>query len=180
MAIEAGATCWTEIEDVLRLSIANSAKFQEWTSTASEAAALARIYLEAVPRPAGKESFTAAEAAALLPLALIMDAENEPFIYNRATQGAFQSYEASSAKSVRFIASLNPANPEQEEIRKFKNIVGTIIEQVNAQGGDDNRMDHFQVSLTQPVTLQKREFVPSLDEVIICEFTFNFEEGMPA
>lgn len=178
MALEAASNCWTDQEDRLIESLSQSAQFRTWVGAANATAAKAHIHVELLPPPADKDHYTSAEMEALLPHAVIMDAGDGAIAFDRACQDVGQFYFASGLKQIMFLARVNLAvDTYPEAIRKLKNVVGTIILEMNDLAGDEGTADYVQARLAEPVTLAKDQHRFSLAEAIQVTWEFAFDEG---
>jgi hypothetical protein len=178
MALQAATNCWTDQEDRLRESLSNRAQFQPWTSTASATLAKARIHVETPPEPASKDKYTEAEVAAMLPMAIIMDAEDAGQSWKRMCHGVGQFYTNNGTKYIQFMARLDlTSESTQEQVRRFKNVVGKIILEMNDQSGGDATADYVEVNLVERVQLAKQEHRSTLGDAIQVTFGFLFDEG---
>ncbi|MCA8972862.1 MAG: hypothetical protein KDC95_23965, partial [Planctomycetes bacterium] len=167
MPLEAATNCWTEQEDRLIESIAQSAQFQTWVGAANTTEAKAHIHVEFLPPPADRDHYTPQEVAALVPFALIVDAADQAITFDRACQDVGQFYFTSGRKLVMFCARVNAeADTYPEAIRKLKNVVGKIILEMNDLAGNDDTADYIRAALAEPVSMAKDQHRHQLKEAI--------------
>lgn len=178
MALQAATNCWTEKEDRLIESLAQSAQFRTWVGAANTTEAKAHIHVEFLPPPADKDHYTSAEMDVLLPHAMIMDAGEGAITFDRACQDVGQFYFASGRKMVMFCARVNlETDTYPEAVRKLKNVVGKILEEMNDLAGNDDTADYVRASLAEPVSMAKDQHRHALKEAIQATWEFSFDEG---
>lgn len=180
MALAAGVNFWTRPEDLARESLANSAAFQTWTSTANPTAAKARAWVEQMSEPANGQDYTPAERAALYPAAIIFDNDAGARRAVADNMSASRGFACVGAVAVRFTAVAFGANG-QEQLRNYKNAVGTIIEEMMAMAGQEDRFDFLTVELLTPAHYYSHDRRIGLGgaEEINSEwlFVFGFEDS---
>jgi len=118
--------------DHLRVMLADSATFRTWVGAANQAAALARIYYEALPPPANRNEYTLAEALALRPFAQIWSAPHAGFTMRPDAVGA-RSAESGSL-SIQFEQTVDSliTDDAAEISRRFANVIGKIMDDLDA------------------------------------------------
>lgn len=139
----AGTNCITKAEDALIAMIADCPAFQSFIGTVDAVAAKARIYIDDLPAPANDkvDEYTAAEWLALFPCCLIEPPEQsgESLILQHAASGGggLYEYDPSLAFQIRFERFAPEGVSREDRLRKLKNDIGDIIEQMADRSGLD-------------------------------------------
>lgn len=140
MAFDAGTNCVTKAEDALRSLVSNNSQFQAFTSAANAAAALARIYTYEVPLPvdSDRDDWRPNEWLALYPCATIkMPLGNEWFSFQQTARDEFISFEASISFILCLEGIIDPAENEQDQIRKFMNSAVNVLQALTLPTDDE-------------------------------------------
>lgn len=116
----------------LRLSLANSARLRTWFSVADEAAALAKIYINSTPPPAGnRDTHRGADIEALRPYCIVWlpDSDNE-----RDAVGP-HAFRAASRVGILFEANVASGLNHSDAWLTFFNNVGVVLEEIGDLSG---------------------------------------------
>ncbi len=180
MAVPIGTNCVTKIEDSFMDLLASTAAFQAWTSTASKAAALARIYIDALPEPAVVPEYDASEWSAYFPLALIMQpADGEQVRLSATSHGEGWEYHVASKIGVSFLRFRTSGISLQQEIRNIRNEIGDIVEDMADGSG---RAGNYGFTSASPSggTFEPAETfsdLANLGSMIGWEWSFSRDDG---
>ena len=128
----------TKAAQHLHDSLANSAQFQTLTSAANATQAATHIYLDALERPDGT-AYTLAEIEKLRPFALICGGEIPIRTDFQAPPAGFMR---SGELEMRLFMSVpdEVATKPGEIGRRFDNVLGTIVKELEAQCGTAGRL----------------------------------------
>jgi hypothetical protein len=119
-------------QDHLRTMLADAAAFRTWCSAADQAAALAKIFHEGLPKPANGETHTRAELENYRPYAVIFTDDQNGFSRNLDAEGSF---EASGRLKLRLYQTADDDagdEPTSDANLRFKNAVGAILDDLCA------------------------------------------------
>jgi hypothetical protein len=137
----------------LRISLAQSATFRTWTSTSSQQAALAKVYLEGLPHPADGLEYTVAEIQGYRPYALIYMAESLGLIKQRDSYGAgFEFGKESGQLKLLLTENVSDAvghEPSSKANLTFKRTVGKIIDELGVLFGQGENLAGTGITLEQ-------------------------------
>lgn len=123
------------VAQTLRVSLADSPAFRDWTGTDNQAAALAHVHKDDLPPPAGTaEAYTPAELSALRPFVLFWfgsmseDADSVSSSFEFSDRGEF---------TLRFEQDVDPLidDDEAEIVLRFENTLGQILDDLKGTAG---------------------------------------------
>jgi hypothetical protein len=124
---EAGITL---VEDNLRRTLADCARFRTWAKASNQAQALARIYIDDLPEPPDdRDSYTSEEIIALRPFAIIQTAMRAGYSRGRLATG---TYGEAGQLSIVFEENVDKSLARNTALleRRFKNHLGVIQTQM--------------------------------------------------
>lgn len=111
-----------DVQDLLATTLSESVAFQDFVSAANAAAALAKVYHDVMPAPAG-DRYTEVELAALRPSALI---------YTERYEDVYDATDTCWRASGRLVCKLRRTTPstgtDSELDIDFREIAGEIIQ----------------------------------------------------
>lgn len=154
----------------LRATIADCTAFRTWTSAATQAAALARIYRDVLPLPATAGKFTLAELEKLRPYCLIW---SEQLKDTRIATATYESLGVLTARFVWDIPRLIRDQPD-EAVRQLEVTVGEIVEEMEALAGTAGYLNIADTDLRAAGLGDKNDY-PSKGYVAICELSITWE-----
>ena len=133
------AGCLSLAESYLKTMLANVPAFQTWAGAADVAAALLKIHLEGLPKPAdGADSHTRAELEAYRPYAVIWMAEDNGLTLEHDATGALFGFTDSGRLMLRLEQDCPDGvgdQPSSDANLQFKNSIGLIVDGLCALAG---------------------------------------------
>lgn len=142
-----------EVQELLRVSLANSAAFQTFVGAANATAALAKIYHDAWPKPTTGATHTLAEITALRPSAIIYTEEDQGFTVERDASGASDWDRKNSGRLVAVLFR-NVPEADRNNLTKvatdFRTTVGAIIDELMDQSVTAGRLHIQRITASGP------------------------------
>ena len=128
MVLATGTNCITEAEDKLIAMIADCPSFQLFCGVSSAAQAVDRIHVDELPDPPNnQDNWTEEQWQEMFPLCLITPPEDgSQASVISDSMGERIEYYADLAFNLVFEAYPFGGDPQPEERRKFKNVVGEV------------------------------------------------------
>lgn len=142
----AAANCWTGAEVRLATQLSNCAEFQTLTGAVDSAAALASIWIDALPAPTDKEEFSKTELNSLFPYALIYTPENS---FGTKWIAHPQNFQFGGVIGLDIARRPASGASISETERLWKNIVGVIIEQMAARTTQESELGWSELQVVE-------------------------------
>jgi hypothetical protein len=149
----------------LEASLADSTNFRTWAGAADQAAALARIYHDGIPRSIAADSHTLAQVQSLRPYVIVWT-ENDESERDAVSNGPDRS--DSGELGMMFVQDIDPGdvNDIQEAGRKLMNAMGTIrVDLFNLAG--DGHIVPSRIGMPQPWTHTGENDEPAVGDALI-------------
>ncbi len=171
MSLTAATGYISEMEELCRLTLADSARWRTWCDAADQDEALEHIYIDAITLPTGRQKWTAKELTALRPYALVYI---EP--HTRHTI-AVSSYAKFSTVHLIIHDAVDPdnANDPSEIGRLFKNNYGTVLDEMCVLANQGGYMPFREVQIAQSWERTPPEQRKSDGDAVAIEFLFTVE-----
>ena len=123
----------------LKAALADCATFRTWCGAVDRAAALARIYLEGLPKPPdGQKTFTAEQLEAYRPYATIYTDAKNGFNLALSSFGTHAEYDAAGKMCFTLFQNCpdqNGDDPTSDANLKFSNFCGNLIDELAILSG---------------------------------------------
>lgn len=165
-------------QDLLRKTLADCPTFQTWCGAADAATAEARIFDEGIPHPHFGDSHSPDDLVARRPFAILYTEPEEGFVAT-ALAADNGNYFAGSGRLRAELEQDVPteiAHDKGEADRRFKNIVGQIIDELCERSGWSGFLAFHRVSFSGPGRVEPDER-PGLGDGIGCELAFEWGVG---
>jgi hypothetical protein len=163
--------CWTKAEEALAKQLANSPTFRTLTGTASEGAALARVWIDALPEAADLERYGIAEYSALFPYGLIYSDDQDGF-FGRWAAHPDRMHFGGTIRLV--VARTTPSDDIDEVERDWKNLIGQLIEDMAARVTMDNELGWSSATVSELLRSHEDEYQTLGDrQVAVIEFEWG-------
>lgn len=146
----------TLAEEDLRNTLAAAVAFREFVAVEDEEAALARIYVDALPPPTNnRDVYSADELAALRPYALVWTDPDDGFTRQQSAGGYAFHFRDTGRLHVEFVADVAEADLEDAATaqRKFKNALGEILDNLAELAGQPGYLTATGFKLMGPVEI---------------------------
>lgn len=178
MSLTAAVGILSEVIDVLRNTIAESATFRAWVNAPNTAEALEHIYYEGYPPPGDGVAHTLEELLHIRPCAIVWMEPLEGLRGEKAAAGAGkENFNHSGTVMVKLIQDIDPdiAADPGEISRRFCNVVGGVVNDVLALNESGGYLATRGWSCFGPF-LEEAERIPEVGNTI--ELDLRFEWGM--
>ena len=151
-------------QQYLKATLADVTAFRTWCGAADQAAALARIHHEGLPRPENGHTHTRAELEDYRPYAVIYTAEQQG--YTRQFVAADDSFDFDASGRLICVlyqncGEINGDDPSADSNLTFRNSVGLIIDGLCDLAGQAGYLGFWRIVLDEPVCWPAKELIPA-------------------
>jgi len=171
------AGCLSPSIEAMRYMLADSAAMASWLEESTQAAALARIYRSALPRPAsGHARYSAEELAALFPLAVVWHNE---FAKTFSAIGTHYEFGESGSITVRLMqmVAAEYADDHAGLQLAFENELGVILDELADMAGTSPYLSIVGISWDGEVLRTTEAEQQQIGDAIWTEFVVTWEGG---
>ncbi|HUT10175.1 MAG TPA: hypothetical protein VM238_09965 [Phycisphaerae bacterium] len=121
--------CVSAAQEALRLTLAASTTFRDWTGTSGPGTAIDYVHHEQLPQPASGESYTEAELLSYRPYAIVTTQSAHGFAKRfRAMSGQRADFVSSGVLWLMLIQAVPSGYSDGQADLAFRNTIGGIIE----------------------------------------------------
>lgn len=164
MALAAPVGSYGHTRNYLRLSLADSTAFRTWVSAATQAAALARIYMDALPPPAGHaEQYTLTELNTYRPYAVIWS-HRHAWRQVAVSSDGDEFDEGPGRLGIQLVQTVGSLTDHQEIARAFENIIDGIVDALCAKSGTAGYLAFDRIGIEQGPVRVHPNWVPHLGD----------------